>query len=70
MAALKAEWHQLGPMPNDPALDDKLSRVKHENNYSEADESVWMEFGRANAELYASAEREFFHQLDKQVKAL
>ncbi|RWQ16067.1 hypothetical protein [Mesorhizobium sp.] len=70
MAALKANWHQLGPMPTDSTLDEKLSRVKHENNHAESEERVWMEFGRANADLYADAEREFFTQLDNQVKSL
>lgn len=68
MAILQPDWHKIGPMPTDLALEEKLGRVKHENNSAESVEAVWEEFGRANASLYARAEREFFDQLDKQVK--
>jgi hypothetical protein len=67
-ATLQADWRKIGPMPTDDSLEDKLSRVRHENNHVEADESVWIKFGHENAELYASAEREFFLQLDKSLK--
>lgn len=70
MAALKANWHELGPMPTDPALDRKLSLVKHENNHAASDESVWIARSRANAAAYAASDDEFFNQLDKQVKSL
>lgn len=30
-APLKADWHQLGPIPTDPILEEKLARVKHDD---------------------------------------
>lgn len=61
------DWFQIGPMPTDPDLEDKLSNVKHENNHAEADESVWIARSKANQEHYARREDEFFRELDKQV---
>jgi hypothetical protein len=27
---LEADWHQIGPMPTDPELEEKLARIKHD----------------------------------------
>lgn len=67
MAALKADWHKIGPMPTDSDLEERLGRVKHKNDHPKADEAVWSEFSAANADVYIAAEREFFQQLDKQI---
>ncbi len=67
MEPMKAEWDALGPLPSDPALEEKLGRVKHENNHSPADEAEWLKRNEEYADRFARAETKFLSELDKQV---
>ena len=68
MDTMQPEWPRIGPLPTDPTLEKRLDEVKQVNDHQEADESVWLERSRANAQLYAAAEEQFFKELDKQLK--